>query len=96
MNVAVLLAGGSGRRMGGPEPKQFIQIAGRSILEHSIRAFHKHEGIDEIVVVAHADYIDRIREISAPYPKVRHIVPGGRSAMTPHCRPSHATKDERT
>ena len=78
MNVAVLLAGGSGRRMGGPEPKQFIQIAGSSILEHSIRAFHKHEGIDEIVVVAHADYIDRIHEIAAPYPKVRHIVPGGK------------------
>ncbi len=78
MNVAVLLAGGSGRRMGGPEPKQFIKIAGRSILEHSIRAFHKHEGIEEIVVVAHADFIDRIREIAAPYPKVRHIVPGGK------------------
>lgn len=78
MNIAVLLAGGSGRRMGGPEPKQFIQIAGRTILEHSIRAFHQHEGIDEIVIVAHADYIDRIREIAAPYPKVKHIVPGGK------------------
>ncbi len=78
MNVAVLLAGGSGRRMGGPEPKQFIQIAGRSILEHSIRAFHQHAGIDEIVIVAHADYIDRIREIGSPYPKVKHVVPGGK------------------
>lgn len=78
MNIAVLLAGGSGRRMGGPEPKQFIQIAGRSILEHSIRAFHQHEGIDQIVIVAHADYIDRIRKIAAPYPKVQHVVPGGK------------------
>lgn len=78
MNVAVLLAGGSGRRMGGPEPKQFITIHGRSILEHSIRAFHNHAEIDEIVIVAHADYIDRISEIAAPYPKVKHIVPGGR------------------
>lgn len=78
MNAAVLLAGGSGRRMGGPEPKQFIQIAGRTILEHSIRAFHQHEGIDEVVIVAHADYIDRIRQISAPYPKVKHVVPGGK------------------
>ncbi len=78
MNVAVLLAGGSGRRMGGPEPKQFITIHGKSILEHSIRAFHSHEQIDEIVIVAHADYIDRISEIAAPYPKVKHIVPGGK------------------
>ena len=78
MNIAVLLAGGSGRRMGGPEPKQFIEVAGRSILEHSIRAFHQHDGIDEIVIVAHADYLDRIQQIAAPYPKVRHIVPGGK------------------
>ena len=78
MNVAVLLAGGSGRRMGGPEPKQFIMVGDRSILEHSIRAFHSHEQVDEIVIVAHADYIDRIREIAAPYPKVKHIVPGGK------------------
>lgn len=78
MNIAVLLAGGSGRRMGGPEPKQFIQIAGRTILEHSIRAFHQHQAIDEIVIVAHADYIDRIRQIASPYPKVLHIVPGGK------------------
>ena len=78
MNVAVLLAGGSGRRMGGPEPKQFIMVSGRSILEHSIRAFHSHAQIDEIIIVAHADYIDRIKEIAAPYPKVKHIVPGGK------------------
>lgn len=78
MNVAVLLAGGSGRRMGGPEPKQFITIGGKTILEHSIRAFHNHEQIDEIVIVAHADYIDRIQAIAAPYPKVKHIVPGGK------------------
>ncbi len=78
MNVAVLLAGGSGRRMGGPEPKQFIMVSGRSILEHSIRAFHSHPQVDEIVIVAHTDYIDRIQEIAAPYPKVKHIVPGGK------------------
>lgn len=78
MNIAVLLAGGSGRRMGGPEPKQFIEVAGRSILEHSIRAFHSHDSIDEIVIVAHADYIDRIKDIAAPYEKVKHVVPGGK------------------
>lgn len=64
--------------MGGAEPKQFIEIAGRTILEHSIRAFHTNPGIDEIVIVSHADYIDKIRHIALPYPKVCHIVPGGR------------------
>lgn len=78
MNTAVLLAGGSGRRMGGPEPKQFILVAGRTILEHSIRAFSDHPHIDEIVIVSHADYMDRVSQIASPYPKVKHIVAGGK------------------
>lgn len=78
MNIAVLLAGGSGRRMGAPEPKQFIEVAGRTILEHSIRAFSSHAAIDEIVIVSHADYIDRVNTIAKPYEKVRHIVAGGK------------------
>lgn len=78
MNIAVLLAGGSGRRMGGPEPKQFIEIAGHTILEHSIRAFHQHQDIDRIVIVSHADYIDRVEEIAKPYQKVTDIVAGGK------------------
>lgn len=78
MNVAVLLAGGSGRRMGGPEPKQFIEVAGRTLLEHSIRAFDRNSDIDEIVIVCHPDYLSRVSDIVAPYPKVRHVVRGGR------------------
>ncbi len=78
MNIAVLLAGGNGKRMGQPEPKQFIPLAGRTILEHSIRAFHGHPGIDEIVIISHADYIERVQAIARPYPKVRHVLPGGK------------------
>lgn len=78
MNIAVLLAGGSGKRMGQPEPKQFITLAGCTILEHSIRAFHCHPGIDEIVIISHADYLERVRTIARPYPKVRHVLPGGK------------------
>lgn len=78
MNVAVLLAGGSGRRMGGAEPKQFIHIAGRTILEHSIRAFALHPAIDRILIVSHADFIERVRDIAAPYAKVQEILRGGR------------------
>lgn len=78
MNVAVLLAGGSGKRMGGPEPKQFIEIAGRTILEHSIRAFSQNVGIDEILIVSHADYVDRVKSIAAAYPKVKQVITGGK------------------
>ena len=78
MNIAVLLAGGSGKRMGGPEPKQFIEVAGCTILEHSIRAFNQHPDIDEIVIASHADYLDRVGDIARPYAKVKHIVTGGK------------------
>lgn len=78
MNIAVLLAGGSGKRMGAPEPKQFINVAGKTILEHSIRAFYQNRNIDEIVIVSHADFIERVKEIASPYNKVRHVVPGGK------------------
>jgi 2-C-methyl-D-erythritol 4-phosphate cytidylyltransferase len=78
MNIAVLLAAGSGKRMGGPEPKQFRTLAGRTILEHSIRAFHAHPSIDQIFIIAHADYLDRVRDIARPYPKVTAVLPGGR------------------
>lgn len=64
--------------MGGPEPKQFIMVKGKSLLEHSIRAFASNEGVDAIVIVAHADYIERIREIASPYEKVMAVVPGGK------------------
>lgn len=100
-NVAVLLAGGSGHRMQTTKPKQFIRIAGRSILEHSIRAFSLNAAIDEIVVVGHADYLDRIRQIAAPYPKVRHIVPGGKeryhsslAAISLYPSPLESTADD--
>lgn len=79
MNVAVLLAGGSGKRMGATEPKQFIEIGSRTILEHSIRAFYNHPDIDEIVVVCHPDYLEKIRSIAAPYrSKTKWFVRGGK------------------
>mgnify|MGYP002854139209 CR=1 FL=1 len=78
MIIAVLLAAGVGHRMGNELPKQFIEVASRTILEHSVRAFSAHEGVDEIVVVSHPDFIGRVQDITAPYPKVRHIVPGGK------------------
>jgi 2-C-methyl-D-erythritol 4-phosphate cytidylyltransferase len=78
MNIAVLLAGGTGKRMGGNLPKQFIEVAGRTILEHSIRAFSQHPDIDEIVIVSHADYVELVESIARPYPKVKHVVTGGK------------------
>ena len=38
-NVAVILAGGVGTRMGGTMPKQFFKVSGKTVLEHTISVF---------------------------------------------------------
>jgi 2-C-methyl-D-erythritol 4-phosphate cytidylyltransferase/2-C-methyl-D-erythritol 2,4-cyclodiphosphate synthase len=54
--VALIMAAGRGLRIGGPLPKQYQSLRGRSILEHSITAFLDHSGIDAVrVVIAAGD-----------------------------------------
>ena len=76
--IAILLAGGSGNRFGADRPKQFLEVNGCTILEHSIRAFHKSELVDEIVIITRQDFVDEVSHIVAPYPKVKHVRPGGK------------------
>lgn len=64
-HIAVILSGGSGQRMGGTLPKQFIVVGGRTILEHSVEAFHRHADIDGILIVSNPDYVERVRELAA-------------------------------
>lgn len=51
-NIAVILAGGTGSRLNAGVPKQFLKVAGLTVLEHTIMAFQHHERIDEIAIVA--------------------------------------------
>ncbi len=78
-NVAVVLAGGSGRRIGGDLPKQFLQVGGRRIIEYSIEAFEKNAGIDEIAVVVNKDFVSPMEGIAAAnsWSKLKHILNGG-------------------
>ena len=58
-NVAVLFAGGIGKRMkSGDVPKQFLEVFGKPILVYTIEAFQKHEEIDGIIVVCVETWID--------------------------------------
>ncbi|MBR5982527.1 MAG: 2-C-methyl-D-erythritol 4-phosphate cytidylyltransferase [Bacteroidales bacterium] len=78
-NIAVVLAGGSGRRIGGDLPKQFIEVNGRAIIEYSIDAFEKCDGIDEISVVVNKDFVAEMNKIVArnSWTKVKKILDGG-------------------
>lgn len=82
-NIAVILAGGSGTRMGLEKPKQFLQLAGKSVLEHSVDAFHLNSLIDAIIIVTNPDFAVDVEKIVAhhrdagEWTKVQAVIPGG-------------------
>lgn len=80
-NLAVILAAGSGERLRGSLPKQFLEIAGRSLLEICLERFRDHNGIDGILLVAPVDRLAMAEKVVAagPFPKVIKVLPGGRT-----------------
>ena len=46
MNIAVILAGGVGNRLGAGIPKQFVEILGKPTLAYTIEPFDKHPDVD--------------------------------------------------
>ena len=46
--IGIILAGGSGSRFSDEQPKQFIKLAGRLVIEYSLEIFEKNRYIDEI------------------------------------------------
>lgn len=78
-NIAIILAGGTGSRMGADRPKQFLDIEGRSIIERSVDAFEQAQGIDEVAVVVHPDWTGYMQEIVARngWKKLGRIIDGG-------------------
>ncbi len=77
-NVAVLLAGGVGARVGLDIPKQLLKIAGRPILEHALARLDRHEAVDEVIVMMAPGHLDAVREIVrvGGYSKVSRILEG--------------------
>lgn len=79
LQVAILLAGGSGQRFGADRPKQFVRIGERTVLEHSLAAFEQSPHIDAILIVSHPQHLDEVRELlpSSQHPKLLSVVAGG-------------------
>jgi len=77
---AVIPAAGMGRRMGGSTSKQFLRLAGRPILAHTLDLFENHPAVDHLVLVVPAHEQDLCRrQVIAPggYRKLRAMVDGG-------------------
>lgn len=81
MNVAIILAGGTGTRVGATIPKQFIEIFGKPILAYTLDLFQQNKNIDAIEIVCHRDWIDKVKEIVSLYGinKTQWITIGGNS-----------------
>lgn len=62
MNIALILAGGSGSRMGLDIPKQYLEVCGRPVIEYSLSAFAENMHINAIQIVAEDKWQDVIRE----------------------------------
>ena len=80
MNIAVILSAGSGSRFGSDIPKQFINLAGKNIIEYTIQAFEQHNFIDEICIVADDAFHDKLWSLSQnnDFKKVKKIIAGGK------------------
>ncbi len=72
--VAIITAAGYGKRMG--QPKQFIELAGKSILERTLLAFDNCKLIDSIILVVNQEDVERATELTVK--KLKQVVAGGK------------------
>ncbi|MBR5060120.1 MAG: 2-C-methyl-D-erythritol 4-phosphate cytidylyltransferase [Clostridia bacterium] len=80
MNIAIILAGGTGKRMGAGVPKQFIEIDGKPLVAHTLEVFQKCPLIDGILVVSDRGSVSRYDDVRDRYgiTKLLSVVCGGR------------------
>lgn len=83
MTIAIIIAGGSGVRMGYEIPKQFIPVEGKPVVMHTLDNFEHHAEIDAIEIVCLEGWQEEMQRLVRQYgiSKVRWIVPGGASAQ---------------
>ena len=84
MNVAVIFAGGVGKRMGKTDlPKQFIEICGKPIIIHTLEVFENNKNIDGIIIASKEEWIGYLEDLLKKYniKKVTKIVPGGETGQ---------------
>jgi 2-C-methyl-D-erythritol 4-phosphate cytidylyltransferase len=83
MNIAVIIAGGSGTRMGQDIPKQFINVYDRPVLIYTLEGFQKHPQIDAIEVVCIDGWHDVVWAYAKQFgiDKLKWVVSGGESGQ---------------
>jgi 2-C-methyl-D-erythritol 4-phosphate cytidylyltransferase len=64
--AALLLGAGAGNRLGASVPKAFSEVAGRTLLMHSLERFRGHRLVRDVVVIVPAPYVERAQTLSGP------------------------------
>ena len=74
-----IVAGGRGTRMGGPQPKQFLELAGRPVLMHTLEAFDRWDASARLIVVLPEDQIETWKRLckAHAFGRTHHVVAGG-------------------
>ncbi|MGD2089278.1 MAG: 2-C-methyl-D-erythritol 4-phosphate cytidylyltransferase [Candidatus Aminicenantes bacterium] len=80
-NLAIILAGGTGSRIEGDLPKQFLTLSGKTILQYSIEKFENHPRIHHIFLVIPGEFLNKAKEIvrKSGHQKVVKILTGGQT-----------------
>lgn len=83
MNIGLIIAGGSGKRMGQDIPKQFMHIDGAPVIIMTIQAFERHPDIDAIAVVCLKGWDTILRSYANQFniKKLKWIFQGGNTGM---------------
>ncbi len=63
MNIALILSGGTGKRLGVDIPKQYIEVNGRLVISYCMERLFSHEGIDAVQIVADSMWWETITEM---------------------------------
>lgn len=79
MNVAIILAGGIGRRMHREMPKQFIKVKDKPLIIYTLETFQKHPHVDAILAICVDGWQEVLQDYAIQYEisKLRWIVNGG-------------------
>lgn len=95
-NIAIILAGGVGSRLGMSTPKQFFKVAGKMVVEHTVDVFERNERIDEIAIVSNPMLISDFENIVLrnKWRKVKKILKGGKERYDSSLSAIRAYQDE--
>lgn len=75
--IVIVVAGGAGRRIGASVPKQFLPLAGRSLLDRTLSSASSSPDVDGIVLALPPDTPEEVKESYRRFPKMAAVADGG-------------------